>query len=64
MKKKESSQNVHDAKKYLGVATGDEDMILLQLSIFFSSYHDIAPFLLATSKKCVKLKKKILVKLL
>ena len=40
-------------------------MILIQLSLFFSCYHDIVLFLLGTSNKCVKLqKKKILVKLL
>ena len=39
-------------------------MILLQLSLFFSCYHDIASFLFVTSIKCAKLQKKILVKLL
>ena len=38
-------------------------MILLQLSLIFSSDHDIVPYLSGTSNKCVKLQKKIRVKL-
>ena len=55
--KKKSSQNLHDVKKYLGVATGDNDDFTF-IFIIFLLILDISIFLLGKRHKCAKLQKK------
>ena len=57
MKKKQSSQNFHDKKKYLGVATGHNEDFTLTFITFCLLFRYFA-FFLGALNKCEKLKTK------
>ena len=58
MEKQKSSHDLHDVKKYLGVATWYYEDFTSTFITFFFCYFNISLFFLGALNKCEKLRKK------